>query len=336
VTGTNGKSTTSTLIFEMLRAAGKRAALAGNIGRPLLDLVVGAERQEWIVAEVSSFQLETVKTFRPHISVLLNVSEDHGDRYRRFEDYVRAKARILKDQTSRDSVVYNQDDRALVPFVRRSRPKKIPFTLTKRPQDGVFFSEGQVIRRQGGTYEVYSMSRARLVGLHNVENVMAAVGAARICEAPVAAIRRALESFEGLPHRLQFVRERNGVRYFDDSKGTNVDAVVKSLAGFEDGRVLLIAGGRDKGGSYRPLREILAKKVRALFLIGEAASKIAKVLGGTTAIRSVGTLEAAVGAASQEARRNDVVLLSPACSSYDQFRNYEDRGKRFQELVGQL
>ncbi len=334
VTGTNGKSTTATLIAHLLKEGGEKVALAGNIGKPLLDLV--GQRYRFLVVEVSSFQLETVTVFHPRISVILNVTEDHLDRYRRFRDYLQAKMRILKDQTYRDFVVYNADDARILPFVRRSSPRKIPFSIDSTLKQGLFFASGRIVRRWKNEFEDYPLKKARLTGWHNIQNMMAAIGAVRAVGLDPDRVQQGLESFEGLPHRMELVAEKNGVRFYDDSKGTNVDAVVKSLRGFEDQKVLLIAGGRHKGGSYLPMREAVSQKVKRLFTIGEAAPRIARELKGATEIREALTLDAAVQGAAEAARPGDVVLLSPACSSFDQFRDYKERGERFQQLVGDL
>lgn len=336
VTGTNGKSTTSTLIAFLLKSAGQSVALAGNIGTPLLEVVMEGKRYDRIVVEVSSFQLETVQKFRPEITVLLNVTEDHLDRYPSFKDYVRAKMRILRDQTSRDWVVYNQDDPTLLPYLRKSRARKVPFSRTRHPAEGLFYHSGGVARRWKTVFEDYPLEKVPLTGLHNVENIMASIGAARLCEVSPESIRKSLIAFEGLPHRMQLVRELRGVRYYDDSKGTNVDAVLKSIAGFGDRKVLLIAGGRDKKSHFSRLRSVVSQKVKKLLLIGEASHKIAEALKGSAEIEEVGTLQAAIEKAAQIARSGDAVVLSPACASFDQFKNYEDRGDQFKEFVGKV
>lgn len=316
VTGTNGKSTTVTLIARMLEAAGKRVALAGNIGKPLMDVVMENKKPDWVVAEVSSYQLETVgrfRPFRPKISVLLNITEDHLDRYASFRDYARAKLRIFKEQGPRDWLLYNEEDPVVRIGIRNARAKKISFLK-----------------------EEYPLSRAKLIGGHNRQNMMAAIATARIAGVPPRIIQKTLEAFEGLPHRTEFVREVGGVRYYDDSKGTNVDAVVKTLAGFPDRRVILIAGGRDKGGSYRPLKLMAARKVNLAVLIGEARDKIGQALGRSVETIKVERLEEAVPLAASRAASGDIVLLSPACSSFDQFRDYKERGEVFQGLVRDL
>lgn len=330
VTGTNGKSTTVTLIFRMLKESGFRVSLAGNIGKPLLEIVMENRREDWVVTEVSSYQLETALKFHPRAAVLLNITEDHLDRYRSFQDYARAKLRIFREQGPRDLVVYNKDDPVVCRGVRTARSKKCGFSLSKKaavscPEKTIFYDG-----------EAYPLSRTRLVGLHNVQNIMAAVAVSRFAGARPSSVQKVIETFEGLPHRIEFVREKEGVVYYDDSKGTNVDAAVQSLSGFSDGRVILIAGGRDKGGSYEPLRRMAEKKVKLLIAIGEARERIALALQGATDIVKAEKLEEAVTAAGRRAVSGDVVLLSPACSSFDQFRDYKERGDRFQALVKEL
>lgn len=319
VTGTNGKSTTVTLIHEMIKAAGLKSALGGNIGTPLMEIVEEKKKFDWVVAEVSSYQLETVMApFRPKISAILNVTEDHLDRYPSIREYAQAKFRIFQDQKSRDVLVYNGSDPIVAKGVRRAKAKKIDFSVT------------------ASLRVTPTLEGMKLVGLHNLENMSAAIAVASSAGVPLKAIQKVMASFSGLPHRTQFVREVEGVRYFDDSKGTNVDAVVKSLAGFPDGRVVLIAGGRDKGGRYDPLRTACRKKAKLVILIGEARAKIAEALEGSVPVRETETLGQAVGLAHENAVAGDTVLLSPACSSFDQFRDYKERGDVFQKLVRDL
>lgn len=336
VTGTNGKSTTSTLIAELINASGQKAALAGNIGRPLLEVVMENKKYDYAVVEVSSFQMETVKKFHPKVAVLLNLTEDHLDRYATFRDYVHAKMRILKDQTYRDWVVFNQESQPMKSYLSRSKARHLPFSMHSILQDGLFVSSGRIVRRWKGEFEDYPLEKVKLIGLHNVENMMASIGVARICEVPSKTIREVLERFEGLPHRMQLVRERNGVLYYNDSKGTNIDALAKSLSGFKDHQVILIAGGKHKGGSFVPLRSLIAQKVKSLLLIGDASRLMARQLKETASIAEVGTMENAVKKASEEAKPGDRVLLSPGCASFDQYKNFEERGKHFQEIVAQL
>src|SRR3989338_2037295 len=272
VTGPNGKTTPVRRMEGMLRSAGKKVALGGNIGTPLMEIVEERKKFDWVVAEVSSYQLETcAKVFRPKIAVILNVTEDHLDRYPSFEAYAKAKFRIFKDQGPRDTLIYNATDPVIAKGVRRSKARKIDFQR-----------------------ETHSLDGMKLVGLHNQENMKAAIVVARVAGASPQAIQKTLETFEGLPHRTQLVRTRAGVTYYDDSKGTNVDAVVKSLIGFPDGRVILIVGGRDKGGSYEPLREAARKKAKLVIAIGEARGQIARAMEGATEVAMVGALQEAV------------------------------------------
>ncbi len=325
VTGTNGKSTTVTLIAKMIEASGKRVALAGNIGKPLMEVVLEGKGLDWIIAEVSSYQLETAPRFHPRIAVILNITADHLDRYSSLRGYAAAKFRIFGEQTRRDLLLYKEDDPIVRRGVRRARARKSGFSLRDLKAGVIHLGE-----------ERYPLHRVRLIGRHNVENMIASIAAAREAGVSPAVIQRALNGFEGLPHRTEFVRERNGVRYYDDSKGTNVDAVVQSLAGFPDGRVILIAGGRDKGGSYQPLRRMAAQKVKCVLLIGEACDRMASALKGSVDVETPGRLERAVSVAASRAKPGDVVLLSPACSSFDQFRDYKERGDLFQRLVREL
>ncbi len=328
VTGTNGKSTTVTLIHEMLRAGKIRSALAGNIGTPLLEVVMSRRQPAWVVAEVSSYQLETAPRFHPKISVLLNVTEDHLDRYRSMKEYAQAKFRIFAEQKGRDLLIGNDRD----PIVRRGM-KKFKGRCLSIHSPSLFVQrgiQGNAIHFQN---ERYSLEKSRLVGEHNLENQMAAVAAARCAGVSRAVVQKTLDRFKGLPHRTEFVRTVGGVRFYDDSKGTNTDAVVKSLAGFPDGRVILIVGGRDKGGSYAALRKRAGQKAKLVIAIGEARQHIARSMKGSTPVRVVERLEKAVPLAVSKACAGDVVLLSPACSSFDQFRDYKERGDRFQKLV---
>ena len=332
ITGTNGKSTTTTLIGEMLKASGKNVFLGGNLGAPF----IGALRQswDWGVVEISSFQLEWTADFRPRIAVLLNVTEDHLDRYRSFADYCAAKERIFQAQTSDDVAILNRDDPLVWRMRKRLKARVISFGFSQTPA-GLFEAGGEIVWREGGKEERFSLGRAQLQGVHNRENMMAAVAAAKCAGADNAVVQRILENFSGLEHRLEFVREKAGVRYYNDSKGTNVGATVKSLASFS-APVILLAGGVDKGGDYAPLADGIQQKVRRLVLFGAARDIIAGALGALTETVIVDDLQAAVRDAAAHARAGDVVLLSPACSSFDQFRNYAERGNVFKALVRQL
>jgi UDP-N-acetylmuramoylalanine--D-glutamate ligase len=332
ITGTNGKSTTTTLIGAMLKAGGAKVFVGGNIGTALISFVGG--EWQWGVAEISSFQLEWVDQFRPRIAVLLNLTEDHLDRYVDFAAYCAAKERIFAAQTKDDVAVLNRDDRLVWAMRQRLAARVISFGFSEA-DEGVHATSGEIVWRENGKEETYSLSNVKIQGVHNVENMMAAIAAAKAAGVAGAAIQQVLEEFPGLEHRLEFVREKNGVRYFNDSKGTNVGAVVKSLASFS-APVILLAGGVDKGGDYSPLSVEVARKVKRLVLFGAAKNVIAGALGKLTQTVVLENLEAAVIDAAAHGKSGDVVLLSPACSSFDQFRNYAERGQAFKNLVRAL
>ena len=332
ITGTNGKSTTTTLVGEMLKASGAKVFVGGNIGTPLIGFVGGD--WEWGVVEVSSFQLEWIEEFRPRISVLLNLTEDHLDRYPNFRAYCQAKQRIFEAQDANDIAILGRDDRLVWEMRKRIRARVVSFGFSE-VDDGVFVAAREMIWRDGSREEKFPLSRVKIQGVHNVENMMAAIAAAKSAGVSASAIQKVLEDFPGLEHRLEFVREKDGVRYYNDSKGTNVGAVVKSLASFSD-PVILLAGGVDKGGDYGILRQEIRQKVRRLVLFGEAQEIIARALSDLTETVIVENLEAAVGDAFAHARAGEVVLLSPACSSFDMFRNYAERGQVFKSLVQAL
>jgi UDP-N-acetylmuramoylalanine--D-glutamate ligase len=332
ITGTNGKSTTTTLIGEMIQSGGQRVFVGGNLGAPFVSSL--GQDWDWGVVEISSFQLEWITAFRPRIAVLLNLTEDHLDRYANFADYCAAKERIFEMQTSADVAILNRDDPRVWALRERVRSRVVSFGFSE-VREGVFSTGGEIFWRDGKIEEKFSLHRAKIHGVHNLENMMAAVAAAKCAGVAAAAIQKTLESFPGLEHRLEFVRERNGVRYYNDSKGTNVGAVVKSLASF-DGSVILLAGGVDKGGDYAPLVDGIKHKVRRLVLFGAAKEIIARALGGVTETVLVEDLPTALADAAANASTGDVVLLSPACSSFDQFRNYAERGSVFKNLVQKL
>ncbi len=342
ITGSNGKSTTTALTGHLLAAAGHRVEVCGNIGVPMCDRVDGDPGRVFVL-ELSSFQLESVDSFRPDVSVLLNVAPDHLDRYDGLEEYRRAKERIFQRQGDGDLAVLNAADppRAELPAVRRRN-----FSLEQEVEDGCYLAADRVLEVGEGTpTELFRVSSVPLVGQHNLENAMAAVLTARSlalvpgleafrCEA--SELSSALASFRGLPHRMQRVIEYAGVSWIDDSKGTNVAATERALEGFEDGTVHLILGGRSKDTEIAELRSAVESKVRCLYLIGEAAPEFERVLGSVAPTRMAETLERAVQWAASAAQPGDVVLLSPACASFDQFRDFVDRGETFQQLVHAL
>ncbi len=332
ITGTNGKSTTTSLIGAMLKAAGANVFVGGNIGAPLIGFA--GQAWDWGVVEVSSFQLEWVQAFRPKIAILLNLTEDHLDRYASFNDYCAAKERIFAAQQPDDVAVLNRDDPLVWRARARTRARVVSFGWST-VDEGVYATKDEIVWRGGGAEERFALARVKIHGVHNVENMMAAVAAAKAAGITRAAIQSALESFAGLEHRLEFVREKSGVRYYNDSKGTNVGAVIKSLAGFS-APVILLAGGVDKGGDYAPLAAEIRRTVKKLILFGAAKEKIRAALGGSIETVVVDSLDAAVREAAASARAGDIVLLSPACSSFDMFRDYTERGKRFRSLVQEL
>ena len=335
ITGSNGKTTTTSLIEHILRSAGFPTILAGNIGTPLISCVEKSSDKTITVVELSSFQLELIEKFRPSISVFLNLTPDHLDRHHTLEGYGKAKARIFENQTESDTAVLNADDPGTTPYAP-AKPQLFWFSRKQRVAQGAFVKESDILfRREGAEETVLKLADIPLAGAHNVENVLAAVGATRLVGAEPTAIAKGVRSFAGVEHRLAFVAEIGGVRFYNDSKATNVDATLKALDAFP-GRVLIILGGKDKGSDYTVLQAPLREKAILALLIGAAADKIEKQITGSVAIEQAGTLERAVETAAHAARAGDIVLLAPACASFDQFQNYEHRGRVFKELVHQL
>jgi UDP-N-acetylmuramoylalanine--D-glutamate ligase len=335
ITGSNGKTTTTSLIEHILKKAGFSTILAGNIGTPLISYVEKTSDKTITIAELSSFQLELVEKFRPNISLFLNLTPDHLDRHHTLESYGAAKARIFENQTEADSAVLNADDPGTTPYAP-AKPQLFWFSRKQRVAQGAFVRENDILFRCEGMEEkVLKLADIPLAGSHNVENVLAAVAAARLAGAEPAAVAKGVRSFAGVEHRLEFVAEIGGVRFYNDSKATNVDATLKALDAFS-GRILIILGGKDKGSDYTLLQARLREKAILALLIGAAASKIEKQIAGSVAIEQAGTIERAVETAANAARPGDVVLLAPACASFDQFQNYEHRGRVFKELVHQL
>jgi len=335
ITGSNGKTTTTTLVHHILKTAGKNAILAGNVGTALISVVDQMSAQTWSVVELSSFQLELTDQFRPDIGVFLNLTPDHLDRHKTMEAYAAAKERIFAKQTELDAAVLNADDAPTVALAPK-KPQVFWFSRKKDVAQGACVrGEDVVIVHRGKDEFVMKVSEIPLAGGHNVENVLAAVTAARLANVDAAAIGKAVRSFQGVEHRLEFVKEIGGVRYFNDSKATNVDATLKALDAFP-GRILIILGGKDKGSDYTVLQKPLREKAVLALLIGAAADKIESQISGSVAMERAGTIEKAVEIASQAARPGDVVLLAPACASFDQFQSYEHRGRVFKELVGSL
>jgi len=335
ITGSNGKTTTTSLVGHILKTAGIPTLVGGNIGTPLLALVETSEDKSVTVAEISSFQLETIEAFRPEIGVVLNITPDHLDRHVTFDAYAKAKMRMFENQIERDVAVLNADDPEITKRMP-SRPHVYWFSRQKRVAQGAFLRDGQIMFRiEGDEFPLVRRDDIPLRGDHNVENVLAACAASYLAGAAPAAIAAGVKSFKGVEHRLEFVAEINGVSFYNDSKATNVDAAVKALEAFP-GPLLVILGGKDKGSPYEPLRAPLKQVARGAFLIGEAASKIATEVGDAVPMTEAGTLDRAVQLAFEQAKPGNVVLLAPACSSFDQFENYEHRGRVFKQLVAEL
>ena len=334
VTGTNGKSTTTAWIAEILRRAERPVALAGNIGVPLSAFLEERSPRDF-VCEVSSFQLEAIDRFAPHVAVLTNITPDHLDRHDGFDDYARVKMRVFENQGPEDFAVVNEDDAATRPIAPRSR--RVPFSRRKRAAGGAWAENGSLVSEiRGPARAVVAEKELALPGAHNVENALAALAAAECLATPSHAIIAGLTRFRGLPHRTELVLEKGGVRWVDDSKGTNVDATKKSLEGFGDGRVVLILGGRDKHGDFPALASAIARAARVVLTIGEAAPVIERALAGMVPVESVGTMDRAVERAATLACPGDTVLLSPACASFDQYMNFEERGEHFARLAREI
>jgi UDP-N-acetylmuramoylalanine--D-glutamate ligase len=338
VTGTKGKSTTTTWIAAILRQAGRAVALGGNIGRPLIGLVPGATRETVFVVEVSSFQLETIERFRPAVAVLLNVAPDHLDRYPSYESYLRAKARIFANQQEEDWAVVYAGNPLTVDMASRSRSRKVYFSLDCLPGRGAHLClQGPwVVKHEDGTVEpLLPVELIPLRGRHNVENALAAAAVADLLGVPVSVLSDAVASFRGIPHALEKVGELNGVAFYDDSKATNVTAALAALKSF-DRDVILILGGRSKGGDFGELRAEVSRKVKLVLALGESRDQVAQALAGAAPLLLCVSLREAVETAFAQARPGDTVLLSPACASFDMFRDYAERGERFREEVLRL
>jgi UDP-N-acetylmuramoylalanine--D-glutamate ligase len=335
VTGSNGKTTTTSLIGHILAGAGKQVIVAGNIGTPLIAVVDQSNENTITVAELSSFQLELIDSFRPDISVLLNLTPDHLDRHASFEEYARTKRRIFENQTERDSAVINADDPVASQHAP-SRPQIFWFSRIKRVANGAYLRGNQIVfRREGEDTVLLDRADISLRGEHNLENVLAVASAAFLGGATPDGIAAGVRSFPGVEHRLEFVAEISGVSFFNDSKATNVDAAIKALEAFPSG-LFVILGGKDKGSDYAPLIPWLRERAKLVLLIGAASDKIADQVGGAVAFEHAKTLDRAVRLAYERASEGDTVLLAPACASFDQFQNYEHRGRAFKELVHTL
>jgi UDP-N-acetylmuramoylalanine--D-glutamate ligase len=337
ITGSNGKTTTTTLVGEILAASGKKTGrktlIGGNIGTPVISLAPQSTAEALTVLEISSFQLETIEQFRPWIAAILNITPDHLDRHRTFQAYVDAKARIFENQRPDDFAVLNADDPTCVSIKERVKARLYWFSRKHAVENGAYLKDDQIAFRQNGKEQaVMSRQEIQLKGAHNLENVLAAVTVATLAGCAPQDIRKAVSEFRAVEHRLELVATVSGVSFYNDSKATNVDATVKALESFP-GNIHVILGGKDKGSDYSVLNPLLRARTKGAYLIGAAADKIASQIQGSTPLVRSGTVERAVRQAFEAAAPGDIVLLAPACASFDQFDNYEHRGRVFKELV---
>ena len=336
VTGTKGKSTTTSLAAEMLREGGFEVTAGGNLGTALSDQVGESRRESLHMVEVSSFQLETTDTFHPWIAVLLNLSPDHLDRHASFAAYADAKSRIFANQTADDWAVVNADDPEAVNLARNGRARRFDFALDAALDNGVTVDGDEIVeRRNGRSRPVMRRAIVRLPGRHLLADVLAASAVGLVAGVPAPAIERAVARFRGLEHALEHVAERDGVRFVNDSKATNVISARRSIESFEGG-VVAIMGGRYKGGEFAELADAVRTRVRAIVTIGEAAEQIAAALGHIVPTPAAASMSEAVSRAFELARPQGVVLLAPACSSFDMFRDYADRGRAFKAAVAEI
>jgi UDP-N-acetylmuramoylalanine--D-glutamate ligase len=335
LTGSNGKSTTATLVHRILADAGLRARLAGNIGTPLISFVDRSRDDDLYVTEISSFQLEYTERFTPAVAALLNVSENHIDWHGTFESYFAAKKKLLTRMGPEGRAVLNRDDARVWKLREETEARVYGFSRRRRPARGAYVEDGWVVVRDGAPERVLPAARIPLPGAHNLENVLAAALIGRLLGVTPASMRRTIRAFHGLEHRLEDVQTVRGVRFVNDSKATTVDATLKALASF-DRPVVLILGGRGKGGDYGPLRPAVRRQARSVVLVGEAADKIAQALGGAVPVDRAADYREVVRTAFARARRGDVVLLAPAATSWDMFKNFEERGRTFKREVRRL
>jgi UDP-N-acetylmuramoylalanine--D-glutamate ligase len=337
ITGSNGKTTTTTLTGRILNDAAKKHVVAGNIGTAFSSVVLELAETDIAVLEVSSFQLDCIDNFRPKISVLLNITPDHMDRYdHSMEKYAASKAQVFKNQRGDDVLIYNIDDAWTNKLVTQAQCRKIGFSVHQKPSKGAFVENGKLVTSIGGTRtEIIDMDQIFIKGMHNLYNSMAAVLVGQLLGIDTASIQSTLKTFEGVEHRLEFVRSVNNVRYYNDSKATNVDSVWFALQSFKE-PIVLFLGGRDKGNDYSRLTDLVRKQVKAIVAIGESANLVERSFKGTTVITKASSMEEAVAIARFLAQPGDVVLLSPACASFDWFKNYEHRGEVFKQLVNKL
>jgi UDP-N-acetylmuramoylalanine--D-glutamate ligase len=339
ITGSNGKTTTTTLVGEILKDGGLHTQVGGNIGLPLLELAASSTDDGWTVAELSSFQLETIKDLRPNVAVCLNVTPNHLDRYVGFQDYAAAKHRIFMNQGPDDLAVLSADNDVTYSWRNGLRATVSLFSVTRELEDGLFLRGRDLVCRSGGKERVLTTrNEIFLRGLHNVENVLAALAVGLACGVSPDSMRETVRDFKGVEHRIEFVDEIDGVRFYNDSKATSVDAAVKAMeaVGGSEGKVILILGGRGKNAPYSPLASLLEEHGKAIVLIGEDADNIEKQLGSFADVIRAASMQDAVERSFEAARRGDTVLLAPACASFDMFTSFEERGRVFKDAVRRL
>lgn len=339
ITGSNGKTTTTTLIGELLKNAGIPTQIGGNIGTPLLDLTESSRDDGWTVAELSSFQLETIKDFRPRVGVCLNVTPNHMDRYDFFSDYAAAKHRLFMNQAAEDAAILNADDETTASWARGLKAHVVLFSTAKELDEGLFLRGRDLISRANGKEKVLiTRDEIPLAGLHNVQNVLAALAAGLACGAAPDSMRETVRNFRAVEHRLEFVAEIGGVKFYNDSKATSVDATLKALEALSecDGKIILILGGRGKNAPYKPLADLIERKVRKLILIGEDADNIERQLENHAEIVRAENMRDAAEKSLAAAETGDAVLLAPACASFDMFKSFEERGTEFKSQVSSL
>jgi len=339
ITGSNGKTTTTALIGELLKNSGIETQVGGNIGTPLLSLTETSSEDGWTVVELSSFQLETIVDLRPNVAICLNVTPNHLDRYEGFQDYAAAKHRLFMNQTAEDVAILNADDEITASWASGLRANVVLFSVKKELEEGLFLRGEELICRANGKEKVLTTRSAIFLrGLHNVENVLAAFAAGLACGASPESMLETVKDFKGVEHRIEFVAEINGVRFYNDSKATSVDATSKALEALSggDGKTILILGGRGKNAPYAPLIDLIKASVRSLILIGEDADNIESQLGGSSPIQRAESMENAVAKGFAVSRSGDAVLLAPACASFDMFKSFEERGDVFKLAVNKL
>jgi UDP-N-acetylmuramoylalanine--D-glutamate ligase len=333
VTGTNGKTTTTTLLGKILQRSGKKVFVGGNIGNPLIEYAETSQKDDFIVAEISSFQLQWIEKFRPFIAILLNITCDHINYHGSFAEYRRIKAGIFANQTKTDFAILNAADQEQNSIADAIGAQTVKFSSKDVLSEGIFIKNNDIIFiMPGGNEEKYPLNIINIPGLHNVENVMAAIIAARLSGCSQEDIIAAVKDFRGLPHRIEFAGEKNSIKFYDDSKGTNVGSVLRALETF-DRPVILLLGGRDKDGDFDSLKPLLKKKTKKVIIFGEARNRIASLIGEDVPVLKKTTLREAIENAYKDAQSGDVVLLSPGCASFDEFANYKERGNFFKDVA---